>query len=663
MNNRQKVIFAFMIIVSLITLLNAATKNFSENMKINNNVNSDYFNGFESRADFDECGISDKDGDGNNWTWYSWSPDLAHNGSGFIGVYCNPNGSNDWIWFPKKTSWSNASFSFWVNSANSGYLESFKVVLRIYDGSDFQDVLIDSVADYFANYTQYSYTIPSEYSGYEVEWNIVHTTLYASTLLIDDVFIKYGEPNPQVTVLSPNGGEIWEEGSKHNILWEYSELIYDDYINIEYSTDGGNSWNFITNENKDCLLYNWTTPNITSSNCLVKISAVNSLVEDISDETFSITVKSPVYFSRIEFYNNVEPNSSNQNNYIDYNIPVRFKVRIKNDLSQNILTGYSEISTSNPYITITDSKANFNNVTSGENAWSSDEYEIVISEDCPIGSFIEFALVVTQSISPVGPWFSSFKIPIKPLSINQVFTDDDNNPDSQGNNNGIVEPNETIEIIPIIKSFFNDTIYNVSGELSSQYDFINVWDCHSGNSGIVYTEYEYNVISGESRPVEPNELVQPEYDYVFDYNAADIYEFSLNLIVSAYFGDDHDEYNDWDEGGILIKWNSSMIINTGEQQLKIESNLNMPFEYSLSQNYPNPFNPVTNIKYAIPEQSHVTLKIINSAGQVVDVLVNKKQSPGYYTIQWDASGVSSGIYFYRIDIGEFCSVKKCLVVK
>ena len=90
---------------------------------------------------------------------------------------------------------------------------------------------------------------------------------------------------------------------------------------------------------------------------------------------------------------------------------------------------------------------------------------------------------------------------------------------------------------------------------------------------------------------------------------------------------------------------------------------NLPSEYSLSQNYPNPFNPVTNIKYAIPEKSHVTLKIINSAGQVVDVLVNKKQSPGYYTIQWDASGVSSGIYLYHIDTKEFSSVKKCLFIK
>jgi len=90
---------------------------------------------------------------------------------------------------------------------------------------------------------------------------------------------------------------------------------------------------------------------------------------------------------------------------------------------------------------------------------------------------------------------------------------------------------------------------------------------------------------------------------------------------------------------------------------------NVPAEYSLSQNYPNPFNPVTNIKYAIPEQSYVTLKIINSAGQVVDVLVNKKQSPGYYTIQWDASGVSSGIYLYKINTKEFSSVKKCLFIK
>ena len=89
----------------------------------------------------------------------------------------------------------------------------------------------------------------------------------------------------------------------------------------------------------------------------------------------------------------------------------------------------------------------------------------------------------------------------------------------------------------------------------------------------------------------------------------------------------------------------------------------VPQELRLAQNYPNPFNPVTTIPYAIPEKSLVTLTIYNIAGQVVEVLVDQKMNPGYYSVQWDASKVGSGIYFYRIAADEFSDVKKCVIIK
>lgn len=89
----------------------------------------------------------------------------------------------------------------------------------------------------------------------------------------------------------------------------------------------------------------------------------------------------------------------------------------------------------------------------------------------------------------------------------------------------------------------------------------------------------------------------------------------------------------------------------------------IPFNLSLYQNYPNPFNPTTTIRYALPEKSKVTLTIYNIAGQVVDILVNQTNNPGYYSVQWDASKVGSGVYFYRIHSGNFTDVKKCVIIK
>lgn len=88
-------------------------------------------------------------------------------------------------------------------------------------------------------------------------------------------------------------------------------------------------------------------------------------------------------------------------------------------------------------------------------------------------------------------------------------------------------------------------------------------------------------------------------------------------------------------------------------------------KYILSQNYPNPFNPTTTISYELPKSSFVKLSIYDISGRLVETLVNEQKNAGYYSVNWNVpqSGISSGIYIYRIDAGEFSSMKKCLVVK
>lgn len=89
----------------------------------------------------------------------------------------------------------------------------------------------------------------------------------------------------------------------------------------------------------------------------------------------------------------------------------------------------------------------------------------------------------------------------------------------------------------------------------------------------------------------------------------------------------------------------------------------IPIHFRLQQNYPNPFNPTTTISYELQKSSFVNMSIYNVAGQLVETLVNDNKSPGYYSVEWNTSGASSGLYFYRIVAGDFSSVKKCLLVK
>jgi carboxypeptidase T len=90
---------------------------------------------------------------------------------------------------------------------------------------------------------------------------------------------------------------------------------------------------------------------------------------------------------------------------------------------------------------------------------------------------------------------------------------------------------------------------------------------------------------------------------------------------------------------------------------------NIPKTYALEQNYPNPFNPVTVIKYQLPQPEFVTIKVFDLLGKEVAALVNEKKEPGYYETSFDGSNLASGLYFYRIEAGNFVETKKMMLIK
>ncbi len=90
---------------------------------------------------------------------------------------------------------------------------------------------------------------------------------------------------------------------------------------------------------------------------------------------------------------------------------------------------------------------------------------------------------------------------------------------------------------------------------------------------------------------------------------------------------------------------------------------NIPNKFSLEQNYPNPFNPVTSIRFSIPKSNFVTLKIYDAIGNVVGEPVNDQVTAGTYEVKFDASQLSSGVYFYTLKAGDFTSTKKMALIK
>lgn len=117
--------------------------------------------------------------------------------------------------------------------------------------------------------------------------------------------------------------------------------------------------------------------------------------------------------------------------------------------------------------------------------------------------------------------------------------------------------------------------------------------------------------------------------------------------------------------GAVIKGNvygdTSFVVNSDSEQKP--DNINKNTKFSLLQNYPNPFNPVTRISFILPENSNVNLVIYNAAGSEIQTLFNGGLEAGSHSFEWDASNYPSGVYYYRLQAGEFVRTNKMVLLK
>ena len=89
----------------------------------------------------------------------------------------------------------------------------------------------------------------------------------------------------------------------------------------------------------------------------------------------------------------------------------------------------------------------------------------------------------------------------------------------------------------------------------------------------------------------------------------------------------------------------------------------VPLQFSLYQNFPNPFNPSTTIKFELPKSSHVSLAVYDILGRELSLLVNERRNAGGYEVKFDGSNLASGVYFYRLEAGDFVQTKKLLILR
>ena len=175
-----------------------------------------------------------------------------------------------------------------------------------------------------------------------------------------------------------------------------------------------------------------------------------------------------------------------------------------------------------------------------------------------------------------------------------------------------------------------------------------------------------SVINNSNKEIEINRVLNRDSSFAM--------LTSLPVVVSA-FGDTtvqiqfkpeevksySDElYLQWNKKGEritqVVKLSATTIVN-------VENINDNKFNFSLYQNYPNPFNPATEIKYNLPQAGHVILKVYDILGREIATLVNEEKPAGNYRVKFNGNDLSSGIYFYKLQEGNYSSVKKMILMK
>jgi len=126
-------------------------------------------------------------------------------------------------------------------------------------------------------------------------------------------------------------------------------------------------------------------------------------------------------------------------------------------------------------------------------------------------------------------------------------------------------------------------------------------------------------------------------------------------------------YANTDANGQYTQWREDPEVVNGTVAL-VATGPSLPTEFGLDQNYPNPFNPTTKLSFALPTNAHVQLTVYNVLGQAVRTLVDEDMAAGTHEVTWngrnsEGTQVSSGIYFYRINAGNFSATKKMMMLK
>jgi hypothetical protein len=349
----------------------------------------------------------------------------------------------------------------------------------------------------------------------------------------------------------------------------------------------------------------------------------------------------------------INPNPSNPRNFVDPGKKARFKIECTNNKfnGQSIVSGICKVRTNSAYVSVTDSTSALNNIGWNNIAWSADEFEINISPSTPAGTNIYIDFIVQEN----GTGYSTrcIPIPISPLVYTPTTSstiDDDNNPDSQGNDNDFCEPGETIEFYPWLDNISTLNAEYVRGKFENldNHSFVNIWNGIPGVGTTVYDATWWNYAFAEPQVINASsQNTTPEYDFVFDYNSSGfVNDFDLYLVMAGGFK--------LFSGNALslVQWTLPYTFNYSGDPISVSENSHALDQFIL---YPNPTTNSLSVNTYL-SNSKYSYRVLNSIGQVViSGQLNGEKSAidlqsidaGIYSIQFN-DGINKSYKFIKL---------------
>jgi hypothetical protein len=466
-------------------------------------------------------------------------------------------------------------------------------------------------------------------------------------------------PVGTINVTSPVGGESWQVGSTHDIKWTSSNITN---MKIDYSINNGASWvNVVASTPASANTYSWNIPPTNSSTqCKIRLSdADNTFTSSLSTGVFTIL--------------------NNTSAVINVVSPVAGDKLIVGS-THNIVWTSSYVSNVKLEYSA-DNGSTWNNIIASKSA-SALSYPWSVPSNPSTQCKVRISDVVNSTVLGESPVFS-----IKPASQNMgilqanVFVKAGVSADSNYAADVLLRVRGSATVDNQRKTYLKFDISNFTGTAIDRAELkLTAYQVIANTSGpnrmdvfTVPTDgWNESSITWNNAPAKGDYIAtqefgtksttQPDTTYPIDVTKYVKNEFLGDKVVSFCLIDTSNNNTDIRLGSSRGFVQAPQLVLFSITGVNDRLN-NIPGVFTVNQNYPNPFNPTTNISYSIPSSGLVKVAVYDILGNVVAVLANEVQKAGQHDLTWNASSLSSGVYFYRVQYADYNKTIKMILMK